>query len=113
MSTGCCIGPNKYIVFNSDRSLKNRTALKMFKNVTDFFGIYKSNSNYDRSANGRMVFIKEDSGPISKVIRFDVQSRSWSAANEAVGTNPKPFWYSTRKEDQCVAKSGMPNLQIW
>ena len=89
--SGCCIGNNKYIVFNSDRSLQNRTALKMFKNVTDFFGIYKSNNDFDRNANERMIFMKEDSGPISKVIRFDAQSRSWSVANEAVGTIPKPF----------------------
>ena len=85
----------------------------MFKNVTDFFGIYKSSNNFDKNSNERMIFTKEDSGPILKVIRFDAQRRSWSVANEADGTIPKPFWYSTRSEDQCVAKSGMPNLQTW
>ena len=85
----------------------------MFKNVTDFFGIYKSHNDFDKKANERMIFTKEDDGVISKKIRYDEESGTWKAANEAPGTNPKPFWHSTRGDDQCLAKSGEQNLQTW
>ena len=53
---GCCLQGK--IVFNSKRSLMNRTELNSFKNVTEFFGIYNI---YDYDSTGRVVYKKEDS----------------------------------------------------
>ena len=85
----------------------------MFRNVTEFFGLYTHNNNYDETSNGRMVFTKKaENALISKVIRFDKQKGVWVAANENKDTIPKPFWYSESKE-QFLAKIGMANHQKW
>ena len=111
--SGCCIGTNKYLVFNSKRSIKDRGVLKMFPNVTDFFGVYKSDNTFDSLVNERMVFKKVDDSIISKVIRFDKERKVWIASNEVPGTIPKPFWYS-KSSEQCLAKSqDNENNQIW
>ena len=84
----------------------------MFNDITNFFGVYKSDSDYDENANNRMVFTKEDSYPVSKKIRFDPKQNIWIASNEAPGTIPKPFWYS-EYGGHCLASIGNKNKQKW
>lgn len=99
-SDGCCLGVGG-IIFNSLRSLTNRTDLQLYRNLTDFFGIYTPKKF---TSSGRMIFEKEEEAAIKKRLRFDHTKNIWTISNEADGTIPKTFWYSTSKE-RCVAKS--------
>jgi len=105
-SDGCCLGG---IIFNSARDITNRTDLQSFRNLTDFFGIYTPKS-FDNS--GRMIFEKDEVAAIKKRLKFDHHKYIWMASNEADGTIPKTFWYSTSKE-RCVAKSTEENINDW
>jgi len=57
-----------------------------------------------------MIFQKDEEAAIKKRLRFD--NGKWTAANEADGTFPKPFWYLTSNE-RCVAKSTETNVKSW
>ena len=96
---GCCFGT---IIFNSDRNSKSRRELLPYKNLTEFFGIYKL-YEYEVTTK-RMIFEKDEEREVKKRIHYNTEDKVWEVRQEAKGTYPKPYWYLPGDE-KCVAKS--------
>ena len=82
--------------------MKSRQQLLPYKNLTEFFGIYKLFS-YEKITK-RMIFQKDEEREVKKRIHYNPEDQIWEVRQEADGTFPKPYWYLPRDE-KCLAKS--------
>ena len=73
-----------------------------YKNLTEFFGLYK----LFEFEEDRMIFQKDEDREVQvkKRITYNPQSEIWEVRQEADGTFPKPYWYLPLDE-KCLAKS--------
>ena len=70
ISKGCCFGT---IIFNSDRNTRSRNELLPYKNITEFFGLYKL-FEFDED---RMIFQKDEDREVKKRISYNPEDEIW------------------------------------